>query len=337
MPSNLQPNDLAAYILDALAQKLPDLKDRQATLARLLGLSPNAVYKKLRGFSALSVGEVALIARHFGISIDAFVLHTHGFVPAAYPPLLGRSVGPRHFMESLRAYVNMARQAPNARLWYATSEIPVFHYFYFRELTAFKLFMWQKVSWQSTPGYVPVNLSALVSDDYIDDLRREIAEGYNHIYSTEFWPRHLLENTLQQLEHMKAISPVEDRKLLEPIAGQLRSLVRHQSAMATTGRKHLPGAADQGNAPFELYYNEIAHTGNTFLLESDAGFQVFTTFDNPNHLVIQNEDFCRRTHQWFGQLARLGNPVSHGSEKNRGAFFQFLEDHLDGRQTGLSS
>jgi hypothetical protein len=332
MPAQ-SPTNLTAYLLGELAEREPDAKTRKALLAQLLHISPNAAYKKLQGLSTFSVDDLARVASHFGISLDAFVLQQQGYITARYPPLLEEQTDAYAFMKSLCNYVAHALSLPNPRLWYATAEIPVFHYLYFREWTAFKLFMWQKMSWPLAPGFQALGLAALAADNQLDAWRQKAAQGYNRIHSVEFWPKHLMENTLQQLEHLLLLGSEAERSILNIVGEQLHALIRHQADMAETGHKFLPGEKQQPGAPFELHYNEIAHTGNTFLLESDRGLQVFTTFDNPNHLMIQDARFCRHTRAWFDQLNRLSHPISQGAEKARMQLFLALERRLRNSHT----
>lgn len=293
-----EPSDLLTFLVDMLRMREPNAKALVDRVSTLLDISANTAYKKISGVNAFSVPEVLALCRAFHISLDAFLFGARDYVFVRFKP----QVTPLGFLSDLVGHLDAATKLPDARLWYATTEIPVFHYAYFPELTAFKLFVWRRRAWPLPDGASETSMAELAANDQLRQLCRSISQMYNELPSTEFWPLNFLDNTLRQIAFMEDCTPPEEKKWLDTVRGQVRALVTHQRAMAEKRRKFLPDNPAQA-ASFELYHNEITHTNNTLLLESPSFQSVFTTFDNPNYFQSTDLDLCRYTRGWFHRLS----------------------------------
>ena len=120
----VQSDNLTRYIFKETRRLVPVEKTLARELAVVLNLSESAVYKKLKGGNQLSLEEAALLAQHFHISLDNFLLPKAAVVPMAFYPLAGQVADPIDFLRGLLAQVEQATRLTGARLYYATTEIP---------------------------------------------------------------------------------------------------------------------------------------------------------------------------------------------------------------------
>jgi hypothetical protein len=73
-----------------------------------------------------------------------------------------------------------------------------------------------------------------------------------------------------------------------------------------------------------MYHNEISHTNNILLIESDSLNQIYFAYDNPNYIVTDNEDLINYTRNWFEKVRKSALPISLDAEKNRRVFFNII-------------
>lgn len=330
----VQSDNLTRYIFKETRRLVPVEKTLARELAVVLNLSESAVYKKLKGGNQLSLEEAALLAQHFHISLDNFLLPKAAVVPMAFYPLAGQVADPIDFLRGLLAQVEQATRLTGARLYYATTEIPVFHYLHFPELTAFKLFVWGRTTWGLDEQNTEIRPEDMTGNKEMNRLRKQILAGYNRLPSIEFWPLHLLDNTIGQIQYFKEGKIFRDPAFAPLLFDQMSELLAHQQNMAKRAVKYLPKQAPELNAgEFLLYHNEIAHTNNTFLLRSQEASAVYSTFDNPNFLSSSEPAFVAYTQQWFDRLQKRCTLLTQGAERQRVRFFSVLEKRLSSAST----
>ncbi|HMX41943.1 MAG TPA: hypothetical protein PKD78_16515 [Saprospiraceae bacterium] len=184
-------------------------------LKSLLEGSDSNVYKKMRGDIELRIEEALLIARHFGISLDAYA-HQHAPQNALFVyPALGRNPqSPEDFLHYLSMETARISALPTPCVWYATSEVPLFHYMPHAYLTAFKLFFWSRINW-ALPAYAQGKFSPegmYAAHSRLDHLRQQLASFYFQVPTREYWPPNMLDYTLGQISHYAAASFFEKPK-----------------------------------------------------------------------------------------------------------------------------
>jgi len=90
--------------------------------------------------------ELTLLVQHFNISIDALLNKETDMVLFSYPSLINK---PKNFANYLNNLSVQIAELPkvNGYIKYASAEIPIYHYCFFPEIIAFKLFTWGKTTW----------------------------------------------------------------------------------------------------------------------------------------------------------------------------------------------
>lgn len=285
--------------------------------------SESNLYKKIRSETELRLEEAALIAQHFDIPLDQYA---HRDKPSRavfeYPPLGQAFRSPSDFLGLLSREMAHILGTPSPSVWYATNEIPIFHYMPHRHLLAFKLFVWARTSWL-LPAYTQAKFSA--EDMYaqhpaIDQYRESISAFYAQVPTKEYWPPHILDHTLSQMRHCAHAGFFIQPDVWKVLLAELRTMLNNSLEAAHRGQK-----ADDGGAPgagFELFFNEFAYTNNTILIFSAAHpVSLFVTFDNPNFGKSTSTEICQKMAHWIGRIERSAVRVSQSNEQQRHRLF----------------
>lgn len=325
---------LQIYLTAAMRTRIPDLKALNFEVAALLNISENGAYKKLKGINAFSATELLQLARAFNISLDTFALGGSNKITVEFAPLVTPYLEPLEYLRQMRDNLEMATQIPDLKINYATTELQIFHYCGFPELTAFKIFVLWKQAWEIPDDKPEISPDALLADETFNQLRKRIVQLYNRVDSAEFWSLQILENTLNQIEYYALSKPRPEYYRL--LCDQLKQLLARQRLMAEKGRKFALGeqpGPDSG--AFELYHNEMIYTGNTYLVDAPMGRTIFSVFNNPNFFRTSDTALCKYTAARFERLTETSQALSVKGEKNRNNFFgnllkrlQTLEERL---------
>ena len=315
----------------ALFERIQQTGASTQDLAKALKLGVGAVYKRLKGETLLNIYELALLAEKYKLSLDGLLHPESSKVAFEFPAMRQPITQLEQYLSSLLDLLSWAQTLPNVQFYYSTAEIPIFHYLHFPELCAFKLYMWNRTTWE-LPEWDDKQFSTEVFNQNrrLQHLREAITVGYNCLPSTELWPTSILNNTLNAINYCEESGAFAEPADVMLLREQIKQMVQHQKDMAKAGLKFNPGAQpDSSSGAFTLYHNEIAHTNITVLLEWDKGRMAFATFDNPNFMHTTDPEFTAYAAGWFTKLRKRALLISKEGEKHRDRFFNQLYQELN--------
>lgn len=327
--------------MEQAATKLPSGQMLYYTIKQVLGLSDSTAYKKIRLESDLRADEAIALARHFDISLDRYVHHDH---PSRglfeYPPIDKPFQSPSDFLGVLSAEMTNILSTPQPCVWYATNEIPIFHYMAHRSLLAFKLYVWSRTSWM-LPQYTQSKFC--VEEMYarhpdIETYRHHIAAFYARVPSKEYWPPHILDHTLSQIRHCVHANFFAQPDLWLVLLQEMRDMLLNSLDLALRGAKSDPEEPQE--VAFELFFNEFVYTNNTILVFSASHpVSLYVTFDNPNFAKSTSTDICQKMRLWMSRIEHTSVRISKEGEKQRHKMFKQVEAKIDAleRELGLEA
>ena len=311
---NARHQTVQDQFLEILLQKFPKKTTAVETIAELLSIGKDAVYRRLRGDSMLTPEELKILAVQYRISLDEILFEQSDKVFFSFSSFSSPIDHFDTYLKELLNTLNQSKDLPGLHVIYTTAEIPMFYYGLFPELMCFKLYTWGKSVWK-----LPFLENEKFSLDIFSANTIKLIEKMNRIFmnikSTEF----LLNNGDFEKE--------EDALML---CDTLTELTDHVSMMAKNGKKIIPNTdTELSKVPFELYHNELVFTNNTILLKSDVGNAVFSTFDSPNFLTTSDKRVVNHMDEWVQGIQYKSEYISIVSEKNRNQFFNHLRRKID--------
>ncbi len=299
----------------------------------VLNLSRSHAYKKIGGEAALSLEEAVQLAKHFDISLDEMTtMEQIGRAIMRYN-VPKEGIDAQLFMDGLAQQAYAIQHMKQPRIWYATHELPIFHYMPCKQLLAFKLYVWSRINWRTPMAlqtkFHPEGFMEHYPEVY--DLSERLWQFYLSMPGKEFWPLGILDTTLRQIKYMKEAGYFAEPGIAENLCIELADMLHERKAMAKQGSKTpVPGMAHK--VDFQLFHNEIAYTNSLILLfEGDAPTALFTTLDNPNFIHSLDNPLCQRVHRWLLNIEASSMPISNGAEKERESFFNRLVEAANAR------
>lgn len=285
-------------------------------VASTLGLSKDAIYRRLRGTTVLSTNELVQLAHHYGVRLsnpdDA---HYFAFNHAE---TVIRSPG--DYLAQLTDRLTKIQRLSNLFIYLANPGLPFFHEMVYPRLFAFKLFIYGSTCW-NFPGWRDRKFSVDLIDRKVLEQARTIGEYSYTIPGRELWTMGMLRATLDQIEYMHITGRFAAEAEAEALLDELESLVQHLESMARHGRKFLPGSSSTDGPEFFPAHNEVANNDNVILIDSDQISSLFVTFITPNFLQTEEPIFCDLTREWFQGIDSMSSSLGAEAGKYRTWYF----------------
>ena len=232
------------------------------------------------------------------------------------------------FTSNLNKMLKQVNGQPNIEILNATDEMPIFQLMRFKELFAFKLYIWGVNTWQFENLQDTPFTPDLVSPE-VFKVATENVKLYDSINTTELWDLGVMDKTLNQIESCLLIERFDDPKIAYLLCDQLIELFKHLKNVAEAEIKFPLGqTAEKGKGKFRLFYNEMSSTGNTFLIRSEQTKFLVSAFCTPNFFRSHDHRLCNYTENWIENIISRSNIMSGGGTQSRNRFFNRLEKKI---------
>jgi hypothetical protein len=321
--------NLQQALIKEVLKKFPSKQVAKESLAEVLSIGKEACSRRMRNQTMLSPDEISQICRHFGIALDPLIQEASDNVIFNYNTFIEPVKDFESYINQLLRNLNIALQVPGAMIYYATQEITPFQYFFFPELTAFKLYTYGLTVWELDKLEDQKCSMDLIPPNVMEKAQ-ECARLYAMLPSTDLWSWGILNHSLNQIEYLFDTRRFAPPELALKVCDQLLELLDRHREMARIGKKYFKSASAAASyEDFFLHYNELVNTNNTILLKSPSLKLLFTTFGNPNFLSTSDSRTCQYFEHWFENTISRSVAISIHSEKNRNYFFNRLSKQVN--------
>lgn len=305
------------YILPANISFVDSLSD-------ILQLSPDSVYRRIRGETSLTFDEVVKLCGHFRLSFDSLIECDSSAVTFNYNQIYPEVESFKNYLRNILEDLMLIGKIGTGKIIYVAEDIPLFHLFAYPELASFKMYYWMK-SVLNVPEYQNQKFSFENTDREILEIGEKMREAYLNIPSVEIWTEYTVNSLRKQIEYYYEAGFFDDSMQADIICNQAAGLLQLVSNLADKSSK-LENRAVQN---FTLYYSEIEIGNNCILVEVNNMRKVYLTYNTFNKMSTTNEKFCNETSTWINYLTAKSNLISGVSEKQRLQFINKILDQLE--------
>jgi hypothetical protein len=327
-------DNLQVQIFRDIKSKLPGHLSMVEEIASLLGLSTDSAYRRIRGEKPLNLEEVCKLCAHYKISLDQSLnLAPEGYV------FSGNFVQPSSFrfdqwLKAVMQQVGYMSSFREKKMYYLLKDIPIFHHFHFREVAAFKHYVWMKGIFNA-PEFANRKFSLKDYPDEIFELGRKALSIYNTIDSTEIWNIETINSTMRQIDYYHDSNLFEHEEEVMVIYDALEQLLIHLDKQAEKGYKFTANQeppANGGSGSYEMYLNEMVIGDNSVLAILDGAKVGFIIHTVMNVMTTRDMRFCDNMYDSIQSLVRRSTLISSVSERERARFFRYLRKRIASRR-----
>ena len=298
------------------------------TLRKWLHLSTDAVYRRLRGETAISFGEACIIAQNLDLSLDEiafsykkgvfvqhFLYHEHPF------PI-------KSFLDDILFRFEEISGYENPEIYYSTNGLPMFFMFANPKLLAFKSFIWNISSWKSNPDTSNPTFDFNELDQADIEKANQIYQSYQSISSTEIWSNGILDILLEQIRHVYKYGFIKGLEVIEQLFDLIYEMLGTFEKMVKTGKKNFN--LKKKGIDFQLFHSELVSANNNILyFKSKQAAFVNWSFCNPDYTFSRNEALCNRTQVFVDNIINQSQKISNQPLDLRRSYFSRFYNILD--------
>lgn len=321
--------DLQQVFFATLKNAVPPNISMVDEIAEILNIGYDSVYRRIRGEKPITLGELKVLCDHFHISLDQ-VLQLNNDSVVFQAPGINNNVDFTGYLNGILTEFKHFNSFDNKEMFYLSKDLPMWHFFLFPEIAAFKVFCWLKTI-QNHPEYQH-KLFSLEKFSFHDFYKtgQQILGEYNKIPSLELWGYETFNSTFNQIQYYRDAQLFENQNDLELVLDSLKKMLNHLKDEAEDGAKYLPGnSAVSGSASHKVYINEVLLGNNTILLSLDGQQYCYINYNGLNYFKTKDVRFTTRSMQHFNTLVSRSTHISGTGEKYRNKYFGWLEDKVN--------
>ena len=293
---------------NSIKSSLPGYQNFASSIAEALDISINEAYKKIRGNSAINLQQLVKLSDTFGVP---FVYQPNELPTVTFDYLSIDKETPNMlaYLTDLLANLKQIQRSKHKHITITTDDIPVFHFFKYPELTAFKLFFWADSKIQTGVKFDETFLS-----DEIINVSKELNQIYLEIPSTEIWSKDTVHGTIEQIRYAYEAGHIPDKATAEKIVEQVRYCLTDMNMYAIGSKKTI-----DPQHTFTWYTCDVLGS-ISYLVDFQDSMSCFNRFNTFNYLKTSDPFYCEQTKEWMQGLIKKSVSFSGQGEKHRNKY-----------------
>ncbi len=313
-------NKIQAALLERIKYKVDSRISYVDELAELLNLSKDSVYRRIRGETELSLSEAVTLCEKFQIPFHE-LMDGESSLYSFQGRLVSRDNLPIYnWLELILQNLKLLDSYPGQKqLIYYTKDLPVFYYYNYPKLTAFKMYFWMRTI-HNYPEFESARFTFNAVPQEMIALGQRIWNKFCQIPSTEIWAQETTVVTLRQIEYYHDCGYFENPSDALLIIDEFEQLLRDSKDWMKKGEK-------PGGASLQIYRNDVLLGDNTILFELGDQRMVFLPIGNLSLLSTSNATFCAHIEGFLNTVIKRAVLISATGEKERNRYFN-LNDRL---------
>jgi hypothetical protein len=313
--------DLQTTLFDIVKGKIAGKDSLGMALSDVLSISQDAVYRRLRGETALTINEIKKICQTYDISFDALIEIKKGNVVFGYPPFDSYDFSLESYLEGILEAFQKLKKLGHAEIILSVNNTQFFQLLNFPQLVRFKLYFWAKTHLH-VEEYREQLFKHEKTSERAFELGKEILQIYNAIPSKEIYDPELMRGFLRQILYYFKSHLFEDPEYAIFLCERILLFSQHLKEQATVGKKFMFGtAAPASGNEFEMYLNETINTDGTFYYKSNDLEGIYITHNIMNYLQTEDKRYLNDTKHILDKQLANSSIVSIVNEKERNNFF----------------
>ncbi len=329
-------NEIQKQLFQFIKTKLPADASVADEVAKLLNISSDSAYRRIRVEKQITFEELYVLANHFKISIDQLMGISTGGILFQGNFVNEKTYGFDQYLTGMLHTMAYFNSFKNKELYQSCKDMPLFHHFYVREVAAFKWFFWLKTYLQF-PGF---GKRKFKFSDYPDDLfnlDQQVLGMYNQLASREIWNIESMSIFFRQIEFYRDGNVFESDEDVLKLYEALEKIWDHLEKQAAFGYKFKIDDPEQKPlGEYKMYFNEVLLGDNSLLAVTDNVKLAIITHTTFNFMTTRDVGFTENMYNHMQTQMKRSTLISEVSEKERSRFFRIIRDRIEKRKEALA-
>ena len=295
----------------------------------VLSLSADAVYRRYRGETHLTIYELEKLCKHFNISLDSLFEINKNKVIFEFQPLNEFDFSMDLYLESMRKALLQIKEQKNPKIIILVNNTPIMQLLNYPHLVRFKLFFWAKTHLQvkelQDQKFKYEKISPESFNTGLDALKM-----YNSIPSKEIYDPELLRGFVREVYYYFESEQFEDPQYAIYILDLLDRFVDHLKAQAEVGKKFVSTTEPPASGnDFEMYHNETLNGNTTIHYKTDDYQGLYVGHNLLNSVYTTDKAYIDDTLSVLNKQLANSSVISSVNEKERNNYFSQVKRMIE--------
>lgn len=327
--------ELQQELFQAIKASIPPSLSATEEIARVLDVSVDSVYRRMRGEKTISLEELYALCSHYKISLDQLMNLQSGTFQFQGNLLNEKTFRYEAYLESMSKDISYFNSFKQREFYYLNKDIPIFHHFHLREIAAFKYFFWMKTIF-NFQGFANTRFNFSFYSDELWAMGKKIISEYNRLPSVELWNVESINIAIRQIEFYRDSQLFESDRDALILYQAWEKVIDHIEKQAERGFKFNYGDPKmEPISEYSVYFNEVMLGDNSMVLSLNGVKQAIVNHSNINYMITRDMNFSENMYDYLHSLMRRSTLISKVSEKERSRFFRILKERIARRKEAL--
>ncbi len=316
---------------DALFRKIRETMENPKELPKLLqdilSVSADSAYRRLRGETVVSIDEAYKLSNYFKVALSDLETFRNDHVTFTRRPFINSIEQLEDFLVESLDHLELVLSDPNHQMLFLAKDIPVFYIYKFRELAAFKMFVWLR----SIYDIEKINnhyYDLMSIPERLIELAQKQWEAYSRMNTLEIWNETTIVSLLNQIEYYYEAGLLSGKEQALLLCDQVNDMLRVIYRQAKHGAR-INGDGEPTDAGYKLYYNEVLIMNNNIMSVYKDRYIFNIPYAAVNYFTTNNEELTHEMYDYIMLQAHKSALISDVSEKERNKFFLRFRNKID--------
>ena len=331
----MNASELQLKLFQVIKSSIPDHVSSTEEIAKVLDVSADSIYRRMRGEKTISLEELYKLCSHYKISLDQLINLEKGAFLFQGNFLNSKTFRFDDYLKGIIRDLSYMNSFKNKELYYLCKDVPIFNHFYFREIAAFKYFFWMKTIFHF-PEFEHRRFSFDAYSDELNELGEKALSLYNQLPTTELWNVENINIAIRQIEFYRDGQMFESDRDILKLYETWEKVIDHVEKQAERGYKFKYGDPDMKPiGSYRVYFNEVILCDNSFLVTLEGTKMAVISHAVINYMSTRDVSFCENMYDYVQSLMKRSTLISRVSEKERSKFFRILRERIGRRKEAL--
>ena len=304
-------------------------------IAKLLDVSVDSVYRRMRGEKTLSLEELFTLCSHYKISVDSVFNSQTGSVSFQGDFFNRNEVRYKEHLQGIAKWLAYFNGFAEKKVYHIPRDITIFYWYILREFGAFKYYFWMRNVYRH-PDFINRKFSF---EDYPDDIfaaGQKMLGLYTRLSVSEFWGADIISGTIRQIDYYKSAGMFRTKEDIFRIYDSIEKLLEYIKSQAILGYRYEYGDPEKKPiGEFQLFYRDLLFGDNNLLAILDTMKLSFVTYNWSSYMCTRDVAFTENMYEYVKEMIKSSTLISSVSEWERTKFFDMLQERIAKRKRAL--
>jgi hypothetical protein len=324
------PRSEQNHFFELVQERLEEDDNFVDKVAEVLNLSRDSSYRRLKGITDLSLKEMVILARYFGLALNKIMgEHENAVVFSRRPVIQTIDDFKNHLLSELQELEKIATHSSN-QIHILAKDIPFYHLYSFPKLAAFQIYVCLKSACdiKKIEG-LQYDLKEIPQD--LLEITKRQEQAFSKINSLEIWNDATVLSLIHQIEYYHEAGLLSSKKEALDLCDEMHLMMKHIYRQGIEGKKTDTEHKERfTSVNYRMHYHEVLPTNNHILVEHNKNQRRYIIpYAGVNTLQTSDPLFTKNIAEFLRAQTKKSSLINDISEKERNKFFIRIQNRID--------